>query len=71
MTTPIDTQAVEAFGERILDAINGGALTLMLSVGHRTGLFDVLAAMPPASSEEISRRPASTSATCASGWAPW
>jgi 2-polyprenyl-3-methyl-5-hydroxy-6-metoxy-1,4-benzoquinol methylase len=48
-----DPSRAEAFGERVLDAINGGALALMLSVGHRTGLFDVLSKIPPGSSEAI------------------
>lgn len=48
-----DPMKVEAFGARVLDAINGGALAMMLSIGHRTGLFDVMAKMPPATSAEI------------------
>jgi SAM-dependent methyltransferase len=33
--------------------VNGGFLSLMLSIGHRTGLFDLLATMPPSTSEKI------------------
>jgi SAM-dependent methyltransferase len=33
--------------------MNEAALALMVSVGHRTGLFDVMAAMPPSTSAEI------------------
>ncbi len=51
--TAIDERKTEAFAERMLDLLNGGALTLMISVGHRTGLFDVMAQMPPATSGEI------------------
>jgi 2-polyprenyl-3-methyl-5-hydroxy-6-metoxy-1,4-benzoquinol methylase len=29
-----------AFGDRLLDTLNASALALMISVGHRTGLFD-------------------------------
>jgi SAM-dependent methyltransferase len=36
--------------------MNEAALALMLSVGHRTGLFDVMAAMPAATSAEIASR---------------
>jgi 2-polyprenyl-3-methyl-5-hydroxy-6-metoxy-1,4-benzoquinol methylase len=43
----------EAFAARMLDCINGAALALMTSIGHRTGLFDVLATLPPSSSDEI------------------
>lgn len=41
------------FAQRVLDVLNGGALALMTSVGHRTGLFDVLASMTPATSSQI------------------
>ncbi len=45
-----------AFAERMLGALNEGALCLMTSIGHRTGLFDTLAAMPPAGSADIAHR---------------
>jgi 2-polyprenyl-3-methyl-5-hydroxy-6-metoxy-1,4-benzoquinol methylase len=32
----------EAFEERFVDMLNGGAACLMVSIGHRTGLFDAL-----------------------------
>jgi SAM-dependent methyltransferase len=41
------------FAERMTRMMNEAALALMVSVGHRTGLFDVMAAMPPATSAEI------------------
>jgi hypothetical protein len=49
-----DAQA-EAFAERMLDALNSAALVLMISVGHRTKLFDVMARLDPATSEQIAR----------------
>jgi len=52
-TTKIDERAVEEFGERLLDALNGGALAIMTSIGHRTGLFDAMARMPSGTSDEI------------------
>src|SRR5512135_1121571 len=45
--------SIEAFPERFLTALNHGALCLMVSIGHRTGLLDVLSTLPPASSAEI------------------
>jgi ubiquinone/menaquinone biosynthesis C-methylase UbiE len=51
-----DPAKAEAFAGRILNALNNGALCLMASVGHRTGLFDVLRELPPATSEEIAAR---------------
>jgi SAM-dependent methyltransferase len=47
-----------AFAERTAEQINAGAVALMLSFGHRTGLFEVLAALPPSTSAEIARRAA-------------
>jgi SAM-dependent methyltransferase len=44
------------FAGRMLAAMNEAALALMMSVGHRTGLFDVMAAMPAATSAEIASR---------------
>ena len=41
------------FAEQALAIVNGGFLSLMLSIGHRTGLFDILATLPPSSSERI------------------
>ena len=41
------------FAERMNRMLNEAALALMVSVGHRTGLFDVMAAMPAATSAEI------------------
>lgn len=43
----------EEFAERMLGVLNDGALALMISIGHRTGLFDAMAALPPASSAQI------------------
>ncbi len=51
-----DPVKAEAFAGRLLSALNDGALCLMVSVGHRTGLFDVMSASPPATSEEIAAR---------------
>src|SRR5580704_6753731 len=44
------------FAERMLRTMNEAALALMVSVGHRTRLFDVMAAMPAATSAEIASR---------------
>jgi 2-polyprenyl-3-methyl-5-hydroxy-6-metoxy-1,4-benzoquinol methylase len=48
-----DSTRADAFAGRFLAALNDGALCLMASVGHRTGLFDVLRELPPATSEQI------------------
>src|SRR2546427_3852624 len=48
-----DPAKAETFAGRVLTALNDGALCLMISVGHRTGLFDVLSTLPPATSAEV------------------
>jgi 2-polyprenyl-3-methyl-5-hydroxy-6-metoxy-1,4-benzoquinol methylase len=43
----------EAFTEKLLGILNGGALSLMISIGYRTGLFDAMSQMPPSISTQI------------------
>jgi SAM-dependent methyltransferase len=54
-TIPIDEQRLEAFEERLVSLINDSALSLMISIGHRTGLFDALDELGPTSITELSR----------------
>lgn len=49
----IDGQEVEEFGGKLIDMLNQGALAVMLSIGHRTGLLDKMGQLPPATSKEI------------------
>ena len=51
-----DAAKAGAFAERLLGTLNQGALCLMISVGHRTGLFDVLRESAPATSSEIAAK---------------
>jgi len=51
----IDTQKSELFAEKLLGTLNQGALSVMISIGHRTGLFDVMSELPPSTSEEIAK----------------
>ena len=44
----------DAFAERLIDVLNSGMLALTISLGTETGLFDVLAGLPPSTSDEIS-----------------
>ena len=53
MSTVLDPRRTQAFAEQALGIVNGGFLSLMLSVGHRTGLFDTLATLPPSTSDQI------------------
>lgn len=48
-----DQEAAEAFAHKIGDVVNSGAVAVMLSIGHRTGLFDTMAKLAPSTSAEI------------------
>ena len=51
-----DAARVEAFTKKIIDILNGGALSLMISVGHRTGLFDTMADLTRTTSSELASK---------------
>lgn len=46
----------DAFAERLMTLYNNGAVTVMIAIGHRLGLFDVMATLSPETSEEIAHR---------------
>lgn len=48
-----DQVKAQAFSNQLMSVLNNGALCLMVSIGHRTGLFDVMRSLPPSTSEEI------------------
>ncbi|ASC70133.1 S-adenosylmethionine-dependent methyltransferase [Halomicronema hongdechloris C2206] len=52
-TTPINQAKAEAFADTMLETLNRGAIALMTSIGHRTHLFDTMADLPPANSQQI------------------
>src|SRR5579875_727585 len=47
------SETTEEFTERITAAIDGASLTLLLSIGHQTGLLDTMAGLAPATSAQI------------------
>jgi 2-polyprenyl-3-methyl-5-hydroxy-6-metoxy-1,4-benzoquinol methylase len=51
----INQAKAEAFADQILDTLNKAAAALMISVGHRTELFDTMADLPPATIERIAK----------------
>lgn len=53
LPTPSTETLSEAFADDLIQTLNQGATALMLSIGHRTGLFDAMAELPPSSSESI------------------
>jgi 2-polyprenyl-3-methyl-5-hydroxy-6-metoxy-1,4-benzoquinol methylase len=50
MTAP---ETAEEFTERIVGALDGASLAILLSIGHQTGLLDTIAGLPPATSTQI------------------
>lgn len=56
MTTPeLDMDKKDAFAGNMLNILNGAGLTLMISIGHQTGLFDAMSNLPPSTTEQIAQ----------------
>ncbi len=52
----IDQSKAEAFAGRMLDILNSSTLGLMISIGHQTGLFDVMSRLAvPSTSTEVAK----------------
>ncbi|MBV6624332.1 MAG: class I SAM-dependent methyltransferase [Rivularia sp. (in: Bacteria)] len=49
----LDENKAEVFAGRMLDILNNGAIAIMISIGHRTQLFNTLATLPPSTSQQI------------------
>jgi SAM-dependent methyltransferase len=54
-TDHIDRPDGDAFAERLFQIVNDGMLCLLISVGHRTRLFDVMATLPPSTSQTVAK----------------
>jgi 2-polyprenyl-3-methyl-5-hydroxy-6-metoxy-1,4-benzoquinol methylase len=54
-TIALDEARLDTFGQRLVGILDNSSTALFLSVGHRTGLFDTMAGLPPSTSEEIAR----------------
>jgi SAM-dependent methyltransferase len=52
--TPDPTRQ-EAFAGLMVDMLNKGALALLASVGHQTGLFDTMSTLQPSTSDDIAK----------------
>ena len=55
-TPSVDPQGVEAFGEELVNVLNHAGLAMMISIGHRTGLFDALGNGVPQTSEQVANQ---------------
>ena len=53
--TPVsfNQHKADAFANRLIDTLNESAIALMISIGHRTSLFDTMASLPPSTSLAI------------------
>lgn len=52
----LDHIQAEAFAYKLLNMYNNGAVSLMISIGHRTGLFDSMSQLEPSTTEEIAEK---------------
>jgi len=55
MTTDLDIQKLSAFGKKIGSILNGAAAALMISVGHKVRLFDVMSDIDSCSSAKLAK----------------
>ncbi|MGI9622023.1 MAG: class I SAM-dependent methyltransferase [Acidimicrobiales bacterium] len=55
-TADLDPKKVAEFQSQMGGYLNAASAALMISIGHRTGLFDTMAAMPAATSASIAAR---------------
>ena len=55
-TTPLTSTKADDFANRLLTILNQSSLCLMISIGHRTGLFDTMSNLEPSSSAEIASK---------------
>lgn len=55
MTTPLDPGKAEAFAIRMTGMLNEAFLSVLVSIGHQTRLFEAMAELPPRTSAEIAQ----------------
>lgn len=52
----IDAERTDEFGQKLLEIVNHSSLSLMMSIGHRSRLFDIMSEMEHASSSDIAEQ---------------
>jgi 2-polyprenyl-3-methyl-5-hydroxy-6-metoxy-1,4-benzoquinol methylase len=55
MSAEINAEKAGAFAGQMIGLLNNSFLAYMFSVGHRTGLFDVMSGMPASTSQQIAQ----------------
>src|SRR5438552_2475987 len=53
VTQDADAAKAEAFGGQMVGMLNNAFIAVLTSVGHQTGLFDTMAELPPATSDQV------------------
>src|SRR4051812_34462932 len=53
---PLDHARIDHMIERLFAALNGSALAIFVSIGHKSGLIKTMLRMPPPTSEQIAER---------------
>lgn len=51
-----DKSMAEEFASKMLQILNDGMISLMISIGHKTGLFDLMSESKPSTSQEIAKK---------------
>jgi len=51
-----DKSLAEEFASKMLQFLNDGMLSLMISIGYKTRLFDTMAELEPSTSQEIAQK---------------
>lgn len=51
----LDPSKIDTFGERLLAILNSSGVAALISLGHRSGLFDRMAEMAPSTTDQIAR----------------
>jgi SAM-dependent methyltransferase len=53
LEAPTDDDVAGKFANRLLEVLNAASIAVLVSVGHQTALFDTMAVLPPATSQQI------------------
>ena len=54
--TVINQEKSDQFADKMMTILNYGAINVMISIGYRTGLFDIMNDLPPSTSHDIALR---------------
>jgi hypothetical protein len=52
-TVTLEQAKADAFAAKMIQVLNSAGVALMVSIGHRTGLFDCMTELPPSTCSRI------------------